>query len=247
MKEQNNYQEEIENNTSVAAGAVSSSERKRSNPYLVPGSIVLAGLIIAGAVIYSNGGSREPKPLTEAGLEIRSDEAVLGNPKAPVTIIEYGDYQCPFCGKMFAETEPVIKEKYVATGKAKLVFRSFQFLGPESVAAGQAAYCAQEQGKFWEYHDALYVEEYQDAQEHNGNLNRELFLKIAGELGMDGEKFAECIDGERYASKVQEERTNASKLGVVSTPTTFVNGLKIVGAQPADQFVAAIEEALKNK
>ena len=90
-------------------------------------------------------------------MTLGSRDAVLGNANAPVTIIEYGDYQCPFCTRYFSQIQPVIKSQYIDTGKAKMVFRDFSFLGPESTAAANAAQCAEDQGKLWSYHDALYA------------------------------------------------------------------------------------------
>ncbi|MEK7608665.1 MAG: DsbA family protein [Patescibacteria group bacterium] len=237
----------IEND--LQGASQSRSEAQASTPYLIPGSIVLAGIIIAGAVIYSNGGflgtPRNAEPPAAAGLEVQADDVVLGNAKAKVTIIEYGDYQCPYCAKFFAEVEPAIKEKYVKTGKAKFIFRSFQFLGPESGVAAEAVSCAQDQGKFWEYHDAIFTEEYRDGQEHNGNLNRELFLKLAESLGLNKEQFSSCVDEKKYATKVGEDRTRAGAVGVDSTPTTFVNGVMVKGAVPIDQISAVIDAELK--
>src|SRR3990167_3005650 len=111
------------------------------NKFLIPGAIIAAGLVIAIA-------GELPK--------VSSEDFVLGDQNAPVTIIEYGDYQCPFCGKFFKETEPTLRENYIKTGKVKFVYRDFAFLGQESLWAANAAQCAGEQGKFWEYHDYLY-------------------------------------------------------------------------------------------
>lgn len=258
MNEHNNMhgnehveEKEIIANGTIASPVESSNRSQASTPYLIPGSIVLAGIIIAGAVMYSNGGfgggSKQPPSPVETGLQATKDDVVLGDAKAPVTIIEYGDYQCPFCSKFFAEIEPAIIEKYVKTGKAKFIFRSFQFLGPESGAAAEAVYCAKEQGKFWEYHDAVYAAEHLDGQEQNGNLNRNLFLQIADGLNLDKTKFSDCIDGRKYAPRIQEDAANGQKVGVSSTPTTFVNGTKILGAVPFEQISAVIDQALKNQ
>src|SRR3989344_6619341 len=155
--------------------------------YLLPVSILVAGVLIAGSVIYSTGlknrpnnnAAKEPTVLNEEVLKLTSDDVVLGDPDAPVTLIEYSDFQCPFCGRFFSQTENLIKENYIQTGKAKFVYRHFAFLGPESVAAAEAVECAKDQGKFWEYHDQLFTEEIKDGKEHNGNLNGALFDTIA--------------------------------------------------------------------
>jgi protein-disulfide isomerase len=116
---------------------------------------------------------------------IDASDVILGDPNAPVTVIEYGDYQCPFCARFYTDIEPLIRDQYIKTGKVKMVFRNYPFLGPESTAAAEAAECAKDQGKYWEFHDALYSAEATDAQEHNGNLNRELFLSVAQDLKLN--------------------------------------------------------------
>ena len=212
------------------------------NPYILPGSILLAALIVGGSLIYmvnsSDGNGGAPKtaklenPVVPQTATTLPTDAVRGNPDAPVLIVEYGDYQCPFCGSYFNEVEPVLMQEYVQTGKAKMVFRNLAFLGPESVAAAEAAYCGQEQGKVWEYHDALYAVEIADfaavRQENNGNLNRDLFLKIARDNALDIANFTQCVDDRKYADQVQQDNNAAAAIGVQSTPTTFVNGVKVV-------------------
>jgi protein-disulfide isomerase len=116
---------------------------------------------------------------------IDASDVILGDPNAPVTVIEYGDYQCPFCARFYTDIEPLIRDQYIKTGKVKMVFRNYPFLGPESTAAAEAVECAKDQGKYWEFHDALYAAEAIDGREHNNNLNRELFLTIAQDLKLN--------------------------------------------------------------
>jgi protein-disulfide isomerase len=122
-----------------------------------------------------------PIPAPESGpLALTSRDVVLGDSNAPVTLIEYGDYQCQFCGVYFQQVEPVLRSQYIDTGKVKMVFRNFQFLSPESVAAAEAAECAKDQDAFWEYHDALYT-----ALARKTPFDREIFLEIAQDLELD--------------------------------------------------------------
>jgi protein-disulfide isomerase len=123
------------------------------------------------------------------GLKPNKDDVVLGDPNAKVTLVEYGDYQCPFCGRFFSEVEPLIRQNYIQTGKVNMIFRNFEFLGPESEASAEASECAKDQGKFWEYHDALYSAKVADTAggENDGSLNRDLFLKIANNLGLNAQ------------------------------------------------------------
>ena len=139
-----------ENKISDGQQVVSGTENKKKD-YLLPVSILIAGAMISGSVIYlvhkspTSGSPQEGNVLAAVGqnpaaLAVTDRDVILGDPKAPVTIIEYGDYQCPFCGKFFSETEPLIRSEYVNTGKVRMVYRNFAFLGPESTAS--AVLCA---------------------------------------------------------------------------------------------------------
>lgn len=222
-----------------------------SQAWLLPASILLAALIVGGSIVYLvHKGPAAPAAPGEVVEEtfpppsIADNDVVIGDLNAPVSLIEFGDYQCPFCVEFFLKTEPVLRSQYIETGKAKMVFRNFSFLGPESDAAAAAAECAKDQKKFWEYHDALYTAEGKDGAENNGNLNRALFMKLAGDLKLDTVAFGKCIDDGTYAAKVQTDTQSADQYGVRSTPTLFINEEKIEGALPASQFSAAIDAVL---
>lgn len=224
---------------------------------LLPISILIAAVLIAGAVVYS-GFKKTPatntaptEPDTEQ-ISVKpqiGDDVVLGDPNAAVTFIEFGDYQCPFCGKFYKETEPLIRKNYIETGKVKMIYKDFAFLGPESIFAAQAAECAKEQGKYWSYHDVLFEEEFKDGQENNGNLNREFFKEIALGLKMNSDEFLKCFDSEKYAAEVENDikEAKAAMGQQASTPTSFINGEMVRGAQPYDVFSQAIDEALNKK
>ena len=223
----------------------------------LPASILIAGVLIAGSVIYSTGLKSQPVAPNDGltgnaldqvaigeALNLTKGDVVLGDIDAPVTLIEYSDFQCPFCGRFFSQTSPSIIENYVKTGKVRFVYRHFAFLGPESVAAAGAVECAKDEGKFWQYHDEIFKEEIRDGQEHNGNLNRTLFLKIADRAGLNKNNFTSCLDGNKYADKVANDYSVAQKIGVQATPTTFVNGKKLEGALPFNQFQSVIDQEL---
>lgn len=229
---------------------------REKRDYLLPASIFVAAILISGSIVYlvgsrSTGGVRgkdsgELAAIKEtAELKTSDRDVILGDPKAPVTLIEFGDYQCPFCGRFFEQVEPPLRENYIKTGKVKMVFRNFQFLGPESTAAAEAAECAKDQQKFWAYHDALYAAEIKDGRENNGNLTRGLFLKIADDLNLNHSQFTSCFDGGKYKAQIDKDNEVARTLGVNSTPTTFVNDQKIQGALPYAQFKVAIDSILK--
>ena len=221
--------------------------------YFLPASILIAGVLIAGSVIYSAGLKNTPAQPLEANLGIIAtspqigDDAILGSKDAPVTIVEFGDYQCPFCARFFAETEEQIRKEYIETGKAKMVYKDFAFLGPESYAAAQAAECAKDQGKYWLYHDALYREEIADNQENNGNLSSERLKELALEIGLNQSEFSSCFDSKKYETEVNDDYAEAQGLGVKATPTVFINDQKFEGALPFSVFQEAIDKILEQK
>ena len=182
-------------------------------------------------------------------MALGSRDAVLGNANAPVTIVEYGDYQCPFCAQFFSQTESQIISNYVNSGKVKMVFRNFAFLGAESTAAAEAAECAEDQNQLWKYHDALYAAKLSDDQkggsENDGFFTRAVFIQLAQKTGLNVPAFTACIDGNAHAKTVQDEYTAAQASGVNSTPSFFINGTSILGAQPYASFTQAITAALK--
>jgi protein-disulfide isomerase len=165
-----------------------------------------------------------------------------GDPDAPVTIIEFADFQCPYCGRFFAETKPQIDEQYMQSGKVRFGYLNFAFLGPESQWAAEAAECAADQNKFWQYHDKLY-----DSQsgENQGAFNKDNLKKFAEELGLDTSAFNECLDLGKYTQLIQDESSMASSIGVRSTPTFLINGQALVGAQPFEVFQQTIDSLLK--
>ena len=165
-----------------------------------------------------------------------------GDPDAPVTIIEFADFQCPYCGRFFAQTEPQINEQYMQSGKVRFAYFNFAFLGAESNWAAEAAECASDQNKFWEYHDKLYASQ---SGENQGAFSKDNLKKFAEELGMDTSAFDECLDSGKYIQLVQDESSMASSIGVRSTPTFLINGQPVVGAQPFEVFQQTIDSLLK--
>lgn len=230
-------------------------DNKKSNLKLIAGVVIIAAVIIAGAILLK--GSKAPTTKediktqkTEAislddALKLTSSDVVLGDVNAPVTYITYGDYQCPFCGRFFTEVETPLMKDYVATGKVKFVFRGFQFLGEESTNAGLAAECAKDQGKFSEYHDALYTAEIKDGKENNGNLNKDLFVKLAVENGLDKTTFTACYDNGKYLEKISQDAQTAAQVGINTTPISFVNGKEIKGLADYKTTKTIIDSFLK--
>lgn len=229
----------------------------------LPVSIVVAAVLIGGSVVFatlyrssaptpalvagvpaatSSAQGQTPSAAAVAALQLTPRDIVLGNADASVTVIEYGDYQCPFCVRYFVQVQPLIVQDYVNAGKVKFVFRDFPFLDGgaavtgvgESHMAGTAAECAKDQNQFWPYHDALYAakaaDEAKGGGENDGFYSRTLFLQIANRLNMNASAFASCIDSGKYASTTAADYLAAQTVGINSTPTTFVDGKMVVDA-----------------
>lgn len=163
------------------------------------------------------------------------DDPVRGPATAAITIIEFSDFECPYCQSWHNEVWLPLQAAF--PGQIRLVFRDFPLPGhPNAAPSAQAANCAQEQGRFWEYHDLLFTWEL--------GLARDAHLEYARRLGLDMDAFTQCLDEGRYAAEVQADFDYAANLGVRSTPTFFINGLPMVGAQPLDVFTQVIEKEL---
>ncbi|MEC4848084.1 MAG: DsbA family protein [Nitrosarchaeum sp.] len=172
---------------------------------------------------------------------------IIGSPSAPITIVEFGDYQCHQCYNWFHNTKPAIFQNYVDTGKVNLVFVDLAFLGRDSPKAAQASYCAEDQGKYWEYHNQLYLS--QESKIDNGWANSERLKSFAFSLGLDSELFDSCLDSGKYAKRVQSNIAEAKKFGVSGTPTFFIVGPngqqeKLVGAQPYSVFTQVLDSMI---
>jgi len=244
----------------------------------LPISILIAAVLIGGALVFAAfyrgggaggtaivggtggtgaagaggaaavGGATAPTTNTSV-MTLGSRDAILGQANAPVTLIEYGDYQCPFCGtEFYAQTEPLIIQNYVTTGKVKFVFRDFAFLGTESDAAANAAQCAEDQNQLWPYHDALYSAKVADdakgGTEDDGFFSAAELIKLGqGISGLNMATFTSCVNNQSDKNIVAQEKSDATAQGVNSTPTFYINGTQILGAQPYAQFQAAINTA----
>ncbi|MEW5896892.1 MAG: thioredoxin domain-containing protein [Nanoarchaeota archaeon] len=162
--------------------------------------------------------------------------AVLGSSDAPVTILEFSDFQCPFCKRGY-ETMKQVEGAYIISGKVRLVFRNFPLsFHEEAKPAALAAACAKEQGEFWKYHDKLF--------ENQDVLGADNYKKWAKELGLDTEKFNNCLESKKYEDEIEADIADGQSYGITGTPAFFVNGRLISGAQPYEVFVDEIEAVL---
>ena len=170
----------------------------------------------------------------------------LGSESAPITIVKFGDYQCEACYHWFHNTRSTVIDNYIETGKAKLVFMDLPFLGRDSMTSAQASYCAEDQGKYWEYHTILYT--FQDGPPDSGWADRDRLNSFATTLGMDTDEFNECMDSKKYLKRVKSNYNEAVRNGVQSTPTFIiiseVSVEQFAGAQPYSVFASTIESML---
>ena len=187
----------------------------------------------------------EPSEVT-LSVFTENGSPVLGNIEAPITLVEFGDYQCFFCNKFFHDTEETLFQNYVDTGKVKVIFKDFTIIGPDSINAAHGAHCANEQEKFWEYHDILYNNW---TGENNGWAASENLLGFAQEINLDIDEWSQCMQDARYQQKITSSNNDARTLGLTGTPGFFVIGpdnqvTKIGGAQPYDVFKRIFESEL---
>jgi protein-disulfide isomerase len=171
-----------------------------------------------------------------AEVAVDTDDPVLGPANAPVTIVEFSDFQCPFCQRV----EPTLKRVRETYGnRVRIVWKDFPLtsIHPQAFKAAEAAQCAREQGKFWEYHDVLF--------RNQQALQVESLKKYAADTGLDSATFDSCLDTSKYATRVQAQMGVGSELGVNSTPAVFINGRLLSGAQPYETFTAVIDEELQ--
>lgn len=229
------------------------SEETKKEAFVIttPIAIIVGAVLVAGAVLYTKKGSDTP-PNTQNGqeqtvdvkeinklLQVRGDDFILGNPDAPVTFFEFGDFECPFCAKFHQEGRKELIEKYVNTGQVRVIWRHFPLTAIHAFAqpASEAAECAGEQGKFWQYHDGIY--------ENTDGFTAQFFVTLGQTLGLNMDQFTSCLESGRYTQKVADDFELGQRLNVSGTPTFFINGEQIVGAIPFASIEPIILKALK--
>jgi len=225
------------------------------NNLSIPISIIIAGLMIAGAIIVTNRNSKpslkeigqqqaqnlpdtnsQPQPTAPSvEFKITKDDHVRGDFNAPITLVEFSDFECPFCGRHYPTMNKILNDY---KGKVRLVYKHFPLgFHPNARKAAEASECAGEQGKFWEYHDKIF-------ENQSSGLSIEKFKQWAKDLGLNSNKFNDCLDSGKYAQKVQADYQEGSQKGVNGTPATFVNGQLVSGALPYESFKQIIDSLL---
>ncbi|WP_268542807.1 DsbA family protein [Candidatus Nitrosotenuis cloacae] len=199
---------------------------------------IAAGMFGAGFLADES----EPDTFTKQDL-VQNGSPYEGNPSAPITIVEFGDYQCTYCMKFHQSSLQVIKDEYIKSGKANLVFRDFALNGPASIQAAEASHCAKDQGRFWEYHDEVYQN--WDG-ENTGWVTRASLDGFAQNVGLDMQQFGSCMDSSKYRQQVQDTYAFGEKIGINATPSfLIISGdkiVKITGNQPIDVFRKTLDD-----
>jgi protein-disulfide isomerase len=211
-------------------------------------SVFVLGLV-SGFLIWGQGAQAASNSVADVGQTVPAPVQQVtrypveegGNPSigpadAPITIIEFSDYQCTYCQKWHRDVYFRLLENYPT--QVRIVYRDYPLtsIHPEAVPAAIAANCANEQDAYWQYHDKLFSYEM--------DLGQEAYLQYARELKLDMTSFTTCLDSERYAAEVEADIEYANGLGIQSTPTFFINGLYMVGAQPYETFKKLIDQEL---
>ena len=235
------------------AGAV--TEHRGQNPWvlLVVGLLVggLAGFFLYPVVMPAQGSNSAPLAGAEESDQINKPDphqAIMlavadgsrhfqGAAGAPITLVEFGDFNCGYCGRWAQETLPQIDEKYIQTGQVRMAYIHYPILGADSMTAAQATECAAEQDSFWDYHNLLYAN--QGIGFTPANLS-----KIAGELGLDTSAFETCLENFTDMASLENDFRLAQIMGVRGTPAFLINGIPLAGAYPYEEFERIIEGVL---
>ncbi|MBT3940546.1 DsbA family protein [Candidatus Woesearchaeota archaeon] len=202
---------------------------KGKNLWVIP--LVFVALVIVSGCVGDSGGATGNSALID-------DDTVKGDADAPVTIVEFSDFECPYCARFYRDTLGQIDDTYIKTGKVKMVFRDFPLgFHKQAQKAAEAAECAGEQGKFWDMHDMLF--------ENGVSGGITSFKQYAKDLGLNTADFDECLDSDAMADEVKKDMKDGSAAGVSGTPAFFINGELITGAQPFSKFKQVIDKELQ--
>lgn len=216
-------------------------EPSKKKFFLALGAIAVAGAAVIGYVsTQSKPGARTVDPNAPKAI---AQGIVLGDTSAPVDIVEFADFECPACGRFATVTEPDVRKRLVETGRARFVFYYFPLpMHMNAWPASHAAACANEQGKFWEMHDRIFMGQ----PDWNGEATRNpkgIFQKYAQEVGLDGAAWESCYDEEKYRAQIQAHYDEAMRRQVQSTPTFIIGKRMLSGSQSYDQIKLYVDSA----
>ncbi|MCH8915648.1 MAG: DsbA family protein [Thaumarchaeota archaeon] len=203
---------------------------------------IAIGIISGMFLVFFPESENDPKLLTSTKL-IDNGSPILGDPNAPITILEWGDYQCTFCYRFHENTLDILNNDFIKTGKVKLVFKDFPLNGPDSLLAAEASYCAEDQEKYWQYHDELYKNW---GGEKTGWITRESLDRFAVTVSLDLVEFNTCLNVHKYQNRVIALHEFGKEIGIDATPSFLVFNdqkiIKIRGNQPLEVFLKTFDE-----
>ena len=232
---------------------------KRKSP-LVPIIVAAVAALVLGFVLLQGGHDEADAPAAPASAPASAsaappesweqlarrepdDPMALGEPDAPVVMIAYSEFQCPFCGKFARDTEPALVEKYVADGTLRIEWRDFPYLGAESTVAARGGRAAAAQDRFWEFEEAMYADQ---LPPNSGDLDEDHLASVAEDIGLDVDRFRDDLDSAELEQAVQADFAEGQAIGVTGTPAFIINGVPVIGAQPAEVFERTIEKAARD-
>ena len=203
---------------------------------------IAIGIISGMFLVFYPESQNDSKLLTSSKL-IQNGSPIMGNSNAPITVLEWGDYQCTFCYRFHENTLNIINEDFIKTGKVKLVFKDFPLNGPDSLLAAEASYCAEDQEKYWQYHDELYKNW---GGERTGWITRESLDRFAVTVDLDLLEFDTCLNEHKYQNRVIALYEFGKEIGIDATPSFLVFNdqkiIKIRGNQPLEVFLKTFDE-----
>jgi len=203
---------------------------------------IAIGIISGMFLVFYPESQNDSKLLTTSKL-IENGSPIMGDLDAPITVLEWGDYQCTFCYKFHQNTLDIINDNFIKTGKVKLVFKDFPLNGPDSLLAAEASYCAEDQEKYWQYHNELYKNW---GGERTGWITRESLDRFAVTVDLDLVEFNTCLDEQKYKNRVITHYEFGKEIGIDATPSFLVFNdqkiIKIRGNQPLEVFLKTFDE-----
>lgn len=216
------------------------------NKIAIGGSVAAAIIIVAAVAFLASGNNSASQNATvqsHPSIDLSMGSHIQGSANAPITIVEFGDYQCEKCDQWFKTVRPSVEDNYIKTGKANLVFVDLPIVGPDSIPAAQASYCAEDQGKYWEYHNALYTDQ---GAENSGWASPTNLKGFASKIGLDMNQFNSCLDSGKYQKRVDHNLQVAKTAGATGTPTFVIFNAKgeqktIAGPQAYSVFQQTLE------
>ena len=209
--------------------------------YFLAIPIIIGMLIGIGLVSNLEQNSGNSSVLTKENLIEGS--IIMGNPNAKITIVEFGDYQCTFCYKFHDETMKRINEKYIKTENVNFIYKDFPLNGKQSILASEASYCAEKQGKFWEYHNTLYNNW---GGENTGWITENVLLGFAKDVRLNLDDFSQCLENSEFRQKVLNNEQFGKDIGINATPSFLIFNddevYRIIGAQSFEKFEQAFQK-----